>query len=131
MNPNYAKLPKNWESTIGQHYEEGASDVEVRAALRMTVGVWDSLYNDAVDSSFKEVVDFGRMFSKAWWQKQARENLKDRNFNANLWYMVMKNQFGWSDKSGGGEKDSPQLTEDELNAQFKAAADKFYKTHKA
>lgn len=131
VNPNYSKLPKNWESLIGQQYEEGASDLEVRAALRMTVGVWDSLYNDAVDSSFKEVVDFGRMFSKAWWQQQARKNLTNRNFNANLWYMVMKNMFGWSDKSSGGEKAESQLTEDELNTLFKAAAEKFSKTHKA
>lgn len=131
MNPNYSKLPENWARIIGEQYEKGASDVEVRAVLRMTNGMWDSLYNDAVDGSFKEVVDFGRMLSKAWWQTQARSNLQNRQFNANLWFMVMKNQFGWSDKTTVATKDTSSFTEDELNEKLKAALAKFDKTHKA
>ena len=131
MNSNYEKLPKGWEAVVSKEYESGASDVEVKARLRMTAGVFDSLYNDPVTTNFRQIVDFGRMLAKAWWQRQARENLKDRQFNANLWYMVMKNQYGYSDKTTVSTKDATDLSTDELDAQIREQVKKFIKTDKA
>ena len=127
MNPNYEKLPKGWEALMSGAYEQGCSDVVVRSRLRMSEGVWDSLYNDPVNGSFREIVQFGRGMAKAWWLEQARQALRDKTFNANLWYMVMKNQYGYSDKTTTSIKDDPDLTEDELNERLKRGFEKYAK----
>lgn len=129
MNKNFDKLPKGWEETIAKAYADGYSDIEVKALLRMTTGIWDSLYNDPVVSSFKQIVDFGRTLSKAWWIGKARKNVENKQFNAALWYMVMKNQFGWSDKTTTTLSDRPELSSDDLDAQIQAAIDKYQKTN--
>lgn len=125
---NFSKLPKDWENIVGGAYAKGCSDVEVKAMLRMTNGMWDTLYNDITESSFRQIVDFGRVLSKAWWMAKARENLSDKQFNATLWYMVMKNQFGWSDKTTTTVKDSSDLSDDDLNMQIQKGLEKFTKT---
>ena len=44
----------------------------------------------------------GEQLSQAWWLNIARENIISKyqgdNINATLWYMNMKNRFGWKDK---------------------------------
>ncbi|HDZ04852.1 hypothetical protein LCGC14_0370910 [marine sediment metagenome] len=40
----------------------------------------------------------GTDFSLGWWMKNARENLENPKFNATLFYMNMRNRFGWADK---------------------------------
>lgn len=129
MNSNFGKLPKGWEETVAKAYAEGYSDTEVKALLRMTNGIWDSLYNDPVESSFRQIVEFGRTLSKAWWIGKARKNIENRQFNAALWYMVMKNQFGWSDKTTTTVKEGPELSADDLDAQLRNAFDKWKKTN--
>lgn len=124
------RLPSGWAKTVSTAYLNGASDVEVRAELRVTKKLWDHLYNDPISSEFKEIVDFGRMLSKAWWMAQARTNLKDRQFNANLWHTYMKNMFGWSDKTEITTKDSESLTSDELDQRIDQAMKKFAKVVK-
>jgi hypothetical protein len=131
MNPNLTKLPKGWEKILATEYKVGASDVEVRARLKMTQSLWDVLYNDATSSEFKSVVDFGRMLAKAWWMTQARTNLHSRQFNASLWLMVMKNQYGYSDKSVITTKHVEDMSSDELDSRIGEAMKKFAKVKKA
>lgn len=125
-----ARLPEGWATIIAKQYQAGASDVEVRAELKMTKKLWDHLYKEPETSEFKEIVDFGRMFSHAWWLTQARMNLKERSFNANLWYTYMKNMFGWSDKQTTVTKDASELSGDQLEARIEAAMNKFHKVVK-
>ena len=125
------RLPKSWAGIVAGEYLDGASDVEVRAKLRMTRKLWDTLYNDPETTEFREVVDFGRMLSHAWWVGKARENLHTKTFNANLWLSYMKNQFGWSEKSTTTTKTSDMMTNDELDSRIKEVVEKYKKVVKS
>ena len=48
--------------------------------------------------SFSDSVKKGLELSELWWMDQAQDNLHSKTFNAVLWYMNMKNRFGWADK---------------------------------
>ena len=117
-------LPEGWEQVVGTEYMEGASDTEVRAKLRITTSLWDSLYNDPQSSSFKQIVDIGRMLAKGWWLEKGRKALRDKQFNANLWHMNMKNRYGWSDKTEVHTKDADGMSSDELDKAVKDAVAK-------
>jgi len=93
-------LPKNWQTAIIDLYEVGASDVEIRAYLAKECDTFSiDLWNRFIDEEpeFSKTIKRGREFSNAWWEKQGRENLKDKSFNPTLWYMNMRNRFGWRD----------------------------------
>lgn len=77
---------------------EGASLVEVAVMLgisRETLYQWVDTYPD-----FSDTIKKGKELCNAWWEGEARKALmlRDKDFNATLWYMNMKNRFGWSDK---------------------------------
>lgn len=114
-------LPKSWEATIAQEYKEGASDTEVRAILRITKSLWQSLYNDPQASAFRQIVDIGRMLAKGWWLREGRKALRDKAFNASLWHMNMKNRYGWSDKTEITSKVAEDMSSDELDSAITAA----------
>jgi len=99
-----------------QLYEEGASDHEVCRELKCSYADFDKRYK--TDSIFAQLVDFGRLASKAWWLTLGRKGaMGGKNFNFQAWYANMKNRFGWSDKaeiSSGDDKPLDQLTQDEL-----------------
>lgn len=93
-------LPKQWQEDILNLYEAGASDVEIRAYLTKNCKTFSTdLWNRFIDEEeeFSKTIKKGREFSNAWWEKQGRENLKDKTFSPVLWYMNMKNRFGWRD----------------------------------
>ena len=75
---------------------EGASLIEVAANIGITeetLHQWKKSNKD-----FSESVKRGAQLSKAWWMKEGRVALRDKDFNATLWYMNMKNRHGWADK---------------------------------
>lgn len=77
---------------------EGASLVEVAADLgvsRATLSKWQV---DEEKPEFVEAIKRGVELSEAWWMRMGRESLRDSKFNHGLWYMNMKNRFGWSDR---------------------------------
>ncbi len=68
---------------------------------------------------FSDAKKRGFELSQAWWEEIARENLifhpKDSQLNATLWYMNMKNRFGWRDTQETtlkGDKENPVVVID-------------------
>lgn len=63
----------------------------------------DTLYDwtDQSSSRYKpelsEALKLGMQLYQTWWTEQGRTSLRDREFNHVLWYMQMKNRFGWRD----------------------------------
>ena len=85
-----------------QLYAEGCSDVEVHTELEIS---GDTFYRWIKENpEFSETVKQGKELSKAWWLAQARRCLEyssgpgTSRLDAALWYMNMKNRFGWSDR---------------------------------
>ena len=79
---------------------DGRSIYEVAAELGVAK---KTLYNWAdAHEEFLHAKRLGEELSQAWWERQGRENLINRyqsdSLNASLWYMNMKNRFGWRDK---------------------------------
>lgn len=91
------ELPDNWENTLIDLMSEGASITEVRAEL----GIWgQDTYDRFMEENedFKRAIKTGELLSKAWWEKHGRSQLSNKEFNSTLWYMNMKNRFGWRDQ---------------------------------
>lgn len=87
---------KAWVREVRDLYAEGASDAEVAAFLNITT---KEFYKQMADSRpFAVLVEMGRTLAMAWWEKQARLNVKNKGFNTPLWVFTMKNKFGWADK---------------------------------
>jgi len=114
-------LPQGWQDEIISLYSEGASDVEVKALI---IGWRGSISNDLWERWMKEEEDFsetikrGKALSAAWWERAGRINLENKDFSATLFYMNMKNRFGWSDKQevqhSGGIHINIDETDDQL-----------------
>jgi len=90
-------LPKNWKKKILKLKKQGASDVEVRAEIGISVDLWQRFIKEIKE--FSETIKDGSDLCEAWWMKKGRKNLTNREFSAVLWYMNMKNRFGWKDKN--------------------------------
>lgn len=74
--------------------KQGASIEEI--GLELDVGystIYDWMHKYP---KFSEAIKKGREFSKGWWMKEGRNNLGNKNFSATLWFMNMRNRFGWS-----------------------------------
>ena len=95
------ELIPEWEEIALNCYSQGMSDVEVRRHLArpnykiLGNSTWTRLMENP---RFAETIKRGRLISAAWWEEQGRKGLLNQRFNSALWYMNMKNRFGWRDK---------------------------------
>jgi len=90
------KYKEEFCDKIPELMKHGMAKVEVCAELGFGYDAfldWQKKY-----SEFSEAVKKGDKLSEAWWVKQGRIALREKEFNATLWYMNMKNRHGWSDK---------------------------------
>ena len=96
----YKALPQDWKEVILGMYSEGASDIEVMRQIwewrgSFSKDLWERWIKE--EASFKEVISMGNILSQAWWEMNGRKNIANKGFNSVLWYMNMKNRFGWAD----------------------------------
>ncbi len=80
---------------------EGASLLEVCGELDIddnTLADWRNPESPRYHPEFSDTIKRGIRLSEIWWQKEGRTSLRDKDFRDALWYMNMKNRFGWRDK---------------------------------
>ena len=80
--------------------KQGLSKVQIAADLGISKDTFCSWVNEI--PAFSDAVKTSMTFSEEWWSKQAMNGLWEvegkPKLNATLWYMNMKNRFGWADK---------------------------------
>lgn len=108
-----------WAKILLEEYSQGASDVEVCAELKLTEKEFDQRLIE--DELFARLVQIGRMQAKAFWYKQGRLGLRDRTFNGKLYVDIMKNRFGWSERTENTERRPDDMkSEEELKQELDA-----------
>lgn len=118
----------SWAKVVYDMYADGAGDAEVAAHLKLTMKQFHKQMADS--ASFSTLVEFGRTLSQAWWEGQARKNVKDKQFNTSLWTFYMKNKHGWADKiesSSNNENLNTNLDElrERVSKEFSKFADRY------
>lgn len=114
-----------WDMALSL-YGEGASDVEICKLFQITQAKFDRMYTEV--QQFAAVIDYGRTISKAWWYSQARQNIKNKEFNSSLFNFAMKNLHGWADKVESSTKDEGDKSVDKLRTEFFALVKHLEKT---
>ncbi len=92
--------------TVVELMKEGASQEEVIGSLDISKDTYYRWKEENKD--FSDAIKRGIGLSRAWWEKEGRISLRDREFNYTGWYMNMKNRFKWADKQE--VKNSGQLS---------------------
>lgn len=83
-------------SRVMKYMSEGATRGEICRKLKISNDVFQGLLERF--PQFREAYEIGKDFSRGWWEEQGRINLENTKFNSTLWYMNMKNRWGWKDK---------------------------------
>jgi len=89
-------LPTNWKELTASLYVEGASDAEVKHALKISNDLFARWLDE--EPEFAEAIKDGRQASEAWWSKLGRQGATGAEINPTVWIFNMKNRFGWRDK---------------------------------
>jgi hypothetical protein len=67
-----------------------------------TCAEWCNPMSPQYSIDFSNAVKRGNLLSEAWWTKHAQDHLIDMpgegKFNTALWFINMKNRFGWRDQ---------------------------------
>lgn len=88
----------DWRKILLSMYAQGASDREIMMELGISEAVFEMLYGD-LECDFRQMVDFGRLASQAWWESLGRKNLHNPKFQTALYKFNMGNRFEWTERS--------------------------------
>jgi|SRR5690606_1170888 len=89
-------LPEGWKDIVMELSSEGASIIELSVELGISRDTFYALSER--EPEFSDTIKKCKDLSEAWWTKQGRVNLQNKDFNFTGWYMNMKNRFNWKDK---------------------------------
>lgn len=95
-------LPEGWENGVLDLYRNGASDCEIRVWIRdqgttLSKDLWYRWLEE--EPEFSETIKRGQDLAEAWWQTTGRAlTVGAMKGNAAVWFMNMKNRFGYQDK---------------------------------
>lgn len=100
-------------------YREGAGDVEIADHLGLTI----KAFRDLCDSrpEFREFVERGSTVAQAWWWRQGRSNLTNKNFMHSMWAFNMKNRYGWAEKTDNTNSGEVDMSLDVVHRQLEQA----------
>lgn len=93
----------DWDKRMIKLASKGATWQELAAQLRISHKQWRGLIKR--DEQFAEVVEICKERSEAWWLRQGRTNLANKDFSGSLYYSNMKNRYGWRDRTDLTSKD--------------------------
>jgi len=77
--------------------QQGYSDSEIASEFGVSVSTmlgWSEKFAD-----FNTALDIGKSAYEAWWLKEAKRNLNNRNYNTGLFKFVTANKLGFAEKS--------------------------------
>ena len=89
-------FPEGWEEHITELSNEGASITEIACYLEISKNTLKALTDR--DDKFLTAIKKCKQLCETWWEKKGRKNMENKDFNSTLWYMNMRNRFGWADK---------------------------------
>lgn len=91
-------IPEDWEEHILAMASEGASDVEIRAYLKISDDLWYRWIEE--DDGFSRTTKTAKMLCHAKWEQMGRKMaFGEVEGNPTTWIFNMKNRFGWKDKT--------------------------------
>jgi len=110
-------LPEGWKQSIINLSKEGAAIIELSVELGISRPTFYALSER--EEEFFDTVNKCKDLSEAWWMRQGRVQLENKDFSFTGWYMNMKNRFGWSDKQEVNQTtvqiNSVPMSKDEIN----------------
>lgn len=119
---------KDWSKEIIDLYQQGASDAEVAAKQRWTIKSFYGMMEK--NETFRQLIEFGRTLSLAWWESQPRKNITNKQFNSSVYALYMKNKHGWADRIESTTTNENLNTNlDDLRQTVLKQVEKFRKTH--
>ena len=98
-------LPSNWKNIIMTGSLQGKTEAEIRRDIVIAKGkgpenitmLWYALKNR--EQEFLETLNMCQGLRRAWWEEQGRKCLKRRFWQGHTWFSIMKNCFGYQDKT--------------------------------
>ena len=85
---------QDWTGVVKYEYAQGASDVEIRVMLDMSDDLWERLLVD--EPKFTRTIRKGRKMAEAWWTREGRTALRDKDLSYLGWRLNMANRYGWN-----------------------------------
>lgn len=126
LNTTDATSGADWSRKVVSLYEEGASDAEVAASLRVPIRAFHKRIQES--TAFADLIEFGRTLSLAYWEGLARKNVGNKSFNTSLFTIYMKNRHGWADKvETSGTSETVNYNVDEMREKALSMVEKFIK----